>query len=139
MMIIFLIEWFYNHPSLRYGGYCLIVIIFFFPASILLAKYDNSLNEKKSKFIFLIALIFVIFFARNIVRINDEIDKYSFKPLSETFYKVESEHLRIDKKFNNLINNFVSCKNNSNECDIDLKPKMSEFLNNRYNFIYKKN
>ena len=29
MFFIFLIEWFYNHPALRYGGYCLIAILFF--------------------------------------------------------------------------------------------------------------
>ena len=34
VLIILFIEWFYNHPSLRYGGYSLIALIFFIPISI---------------------------------------------------------------------------------------------------------
>ena len=29
ILLILLFEWFYNHPALRYGGYCLIASIFF--------------------------------------------------------------------------------------------------------------
>ena len=28
IIFLLLLEWFYNHPSLRYGGYCLIALIF---------------------------------------------------------------------------------------------------------------
>ena len=40
LILILMIEWFYNHPALRYGGYSLIAAIFFLIIS--------SLKEKKS-------------------------------------------------------------------------------------------
>ena len=41
-----LIEWFLNHPSLRYGGYHLVALLFFLPVSMLLGsqKYSFSKN-----------------------------------------------------------------------------------------------
>ena len=45
-IILLFIEWFYNHPTLRYGGYCLIALLFFIPTSLLIEKYN--LNSKKS-------------------------------------------------------------------------------------------
>ena len=136
--LIFLIEWFYNHPALRYGGYCLITVLFFLPFSSLLEKYDNSLQEKKYKFIILICLVFIVFIGRNISRINDEIEKYSYMPLKETYYKVDKMHLRIDYRFKELIQNFSNCNNKQNDCDLNLKPKMKKFFNERYIFIVNK-
>ena len=139
-MIIFILslEWFYNHPALRYGGYCLITVLFFLPFSSLLEKYDNSLQEKKYKFIILICLVFIVFIGRNISRINDEIEKYSYMPLKETYYKVDKMHLRIDYRFKELIQNFSNCNNKQNDCDLNLEPKMKKFFNERYIFIVNK-
>ena len=136
--LIFLIEWFYNHPALRYGGYCLITVLFFLPFSSHLEKYDNSLQEKKYKFIILICLVFIVFIGRNISRINDEIEKYSYMPLKETYYKVDKMHFRIDYRFKELIKNFSNCNNKQNDCDLNLEPKMKKFFNERYIFIVNK-
>ena len=138
MFFIFFIEWFYNHPALRYGGYCLVTIIFFLPFSKVLEKYDNSLLENKYKFVILILLVFVIFIGRNISRIDDEIKKYSYKPLNKTYYKVENEHFRIEKRFKKLIQNFKKCNNSSIECDSTLEPQIKQLLKNRYIFIVNK-
>ena len=72
-----------------------------------LEKYDNSLKEKKYKFVILIFLVFLIFISRNISRIDDEIKKYSFKPFTQTYYKVDKVHFRIDERFKKLILNFM--------------------------------
>ena len=138
MIFIFLIEWFYNHPTLRYGGYCLIVILLFFPFTIFLQKYENSIKEKKYKFFGLILFTFLIFFVRNISRINQEIIKYSYKPITEAYYNVNNSHFRIDNKFKELIKNFQECEKNTNECNLDLQPKVNKLLKNRYIFIIKK-
>ena len=95
IIFFFFIEWFYNHPSLRYGGYCLIVILIFLPFSFVLQKYDNSIREMKHKFISVILIVFLIFFTRNIFRIQDEMTKYSYKPLTSTFYLVDETHLGL--------------------------------------------
>ena len=137
-LFLFLIEWFYNHPSLRYGGYCLVAIMFFFPFSVFLDKYDNSLKEKKYKFVCLIGIVFIIFLGRNISRIYDEMNKYSYKPIKEPYYKVSNLHFRIDDRFKELIQNFKKCDNRKIDCKADLKPQMKKFLKNRYIFITKK-
>ncbi len=138
MFFIFLIEWFYNHPALRYGGYCLIAILFFLPFSSFLDKFDNSLEEKRYKFILLIFIVFIVFVGRNISRINDEIKKYSYMPLKETYYKVDKMHLRIDNRFKELTQNFIKCNNNQNDCNPELKPDMRKFFKDRYIFIINK-
>ena len=38
ILIILLIEWFLNHPALRYGGYCIIALLFFIPVCLRLEK-----------------------------------------------------------------------------------------------------
>ena len=43
-IILLLVEWFYNHPSLRYGGFVIFALIFFIPLSHLLSKYEISQN-----------------------------------------------------------------------------------------------
>ena len=40
IIFLFLIEWFINHPSLRYGGYHLFALIFFIPLAFYLEKKD---------------------------------------------------------------------------------------------------
>ena len=135
IFFLFLIEWFLNHPALRYGGYCLIVILFFYPFSLFLQKYDNSFNEIKYKFICLILIVFLIFLTRNIMRLNDEINKYAYKPTIDTYYNVELKHFRIDKKFKNLIDNFNNCENGKDICKKDLKPRIKKIFKNNYLFV----
>ena len=49
-IIVLLIEWFINHPALRYGGYSLVAISIFIPLSLLLEKYkiQTYLIKKKT-------------------------------------------------------------------------------------------
>ena len=49
IMIILLIEWFINHPALRYGGYSLIAIILFVPFSLIFEKYKTKIYLIKKK------------------------------------------------------------------------------------------
>jgi len=78
LLILFLItlilffEWFYNHPALRYGGYHLFCIIVFIPVCYYLSQKKLLFIEKKKTIIFLICVSFVIFYLRNIERINEE-------------------------------------------------------------------
>ena len=49
LILLLFVEWFYNHPALRYGGYTLLALIFFIPVSIYLSKYkfDYFVSKKK--------------------------------------------------------------------------------------------
>ena len=102
-------EWFYNHPTLRYGGYYIIAILIFLPLSKNLSKINYELNYK-SKIFFILFLIISIFFYRNIDRINNEYVKYNYSPIKNTYYAVdEDHHLRIEKKFNSYLKFYKDC------------------------------
>ncbi len=134
-IFILLFEWFLNHPALRYGGYILIASIIFIPFSIILEKQQILFSKIKPKLKFIILLTIVIFVTRNSLRIHDEMDKYNYKPLTETFYYVDQKHFRISNLFKDLIENFDNCKNEVNICDDKLSKKVKEFYPNRYIFI----
>ena len=102
-LFILFIEWFYNHPALRYGGYSLIVAIIFIPISILLSTFSTKTKFFKKKIIVLVAITFFIFFLRNVSRINNEVEQYNFKPLSDFSFRVAEGHYRITNVFKCLI------------------------------------
>lgn len=117
LIVLFLfIEWFYNHPALRYGGYSLIVLFIAIPISNYLHSRKIELKDffKKAKIIVLIT--FVVFFVRNFDRINNEYHKYSFNPFKNSFYGTNENNFRIEKKINKILKKNMICKN---ENDID--------------------
>ena len=85
--ILFLfIEWFVNHPSLRYGGYTVIALLVFIPLCFsisLRSIYKQKLNKIV---IFLIILSFTVFFIKNVKRINAEMIKYNYQPFESPHY-----------------------------------------------------
>jgi len=125
VLLLLFIEWFYNHPSLRYGGYCLIASLLFLPSSILIKRnfnYDN--NNFKKRIYILIIIGFCIFMGRNINRINEEINLYSYKPLKKTFFLVDDKYFVIQKNFEKLIKNFDKCKIKKPQCSKELNKKV---------------
>ena len=91
LLLIFFSEWFYNHPSLRYGGYHLIALIIFIPFCLFL---ENNINLRffSEKITIILILIFVIFSARNLNRIDKEYNIYQYNIFKNPSY---------DKKFEN--------------------------------------
>tara|TARA_B110000971_G_scaffold201460_1_gene220365 strand:- start:3948 stop:5648 length:1701 start_codon:yes stop_codon:yes gene_type:complete len=71
--ITLFLEWFYNHPALRYGGYYLFCIIVFIPVCFYLNKKKLIFIKKRKEIISLILISFTIFYLRNIERINEEL------------------------------------------------------------------
>jgi len=138
LLLLFLVmlffEWFYNHPSLRYGGYTLIASIFFIIASIKFKSFVIDKNKIKKKFIYLVAFSFLIFFCRNAVRINNEILQYNFNPLKNFSFRVTNHHYRIENGINEYIQNYKNCKLRKNNCKKDMLPKIEKVFN-----IYKFN
>ena len=106
--IILFFEWFYNHPSLRYGGYSLIALILFMPFSIYISKFI-SIKYFKEKIIFLIILSLVIFTGRNINRIHNEVQKYNYNLFSSPYYYLDEVHFRVDTWVNKLLVNYQNC------------------------------
>ena len=115
-LIILLFEWFYNHPSLRYGGYPLITLLIFLPFSIILESTNlSNFIIKKNTYIVLL-LVITICLTRNVIRILDEYNKYNYIPLKEINYKVDKSYFNIQNNFEKLISNFAKCENQNSSC-----------------------
>ena len=51
VLLILFVEWFYNHPALRYGGYYIIAILIFIPLSKILSSFENTKVLKLKLFV----------------------------------------------------------------------------------------
>jgi len=60
-ILVLSLEWFINHPALRYGGYSLIALIFFIPLSIYLSKFSYSFKQIKFKTSILVVISLTFF------------------------------------------------------------------------------
>jgi hypothetical protein len=135
--ILLLLEWFYNHPALRYGGYSLIAIIFFLPTSIFLSKINLSNKNIFNRTLIIIVIVATVFLSRNVNRINNEIEKYKYQPILKTYYRLNDEHFRIQNKFDKLIINYNNCKKNNDNCSKELNNKIKKVFNNSFMFLDK--
>ena len=115
LTILLLAEWFYNHPSLRYGGYIIFALIFFIPLSYLLSKYEISKNFSY-KVITLFFLVTSIFVGRNIDRIVYEQVFYKANFKKNMFFFTDEKHFRIDDKLKNLSKIYKNCNHDIVEC-----------------------
>ena len=108
-------EWFYNHPSLRYGGYVIFALIFFIPLSHFLSKYEISKNFR-FKIIILFFLVTSIFIGRNIDRIVYEQNFYQANFKQNMFFFTDKKHFRINTKLKDLFKIYNNCNPDINTC-----------------------
>ena len=117
MLILLFVEWFYNHPALRYGGYPLIALLLFLPIAQYLSK-KNYLNFNITiRAYFLIFLTLSVFVARNFNRLHNEEEKYKYEPMKKINYHVDHSYFRIQNIFNNIIKVNKDCLNKLNYCE----------------------
>ena len=57
-----------------------------------------------------------------------------FNPITDFSFRINEGHYRIQKMIDNLVYNYLNCEINNNECNKNLKPKVSKAFN-RYMFI----
>ncbi len=133
ILILLFLEWFYFHPSLRYGGYHLIALIFFIPVSIFISKFSINKSKLKVKVYFLIILTIIIFTSRNITRIHKEYRIYDYDIIAKPFYRLEEQNFSIFNKIDNINNCTGKSKNDKcKDPNYELK-KM-----NNFNIYYRK-
>ena len=99
---IFLLEWFLNHPAMRYGGYILIAFPIILFTSTILSKFSNPFNKVKMISVFLIILILGIYNVRNFLRIAKEVSVYKYPVLDKPYFKVEKTENKIVYKDKNI-------------------------------------
>ena len=118
LIFLILLEWFYNHPSLRYGGYIIFGLVFFIPLSYLLSEYEIT-KYFKIKIILLFFLVTSIFIGRNVDRIIYEQYFYQANFKQNMFFFTDKKHFRIDNKLKDLLKiyndcnpDYIKCSNN---------------------------
>ena len=117
MLALLFVEWFYNHPALRYGGYPLIALLLFLPIAQYLSK-KNYLNFNINiRAYFLIFLTLSVFVTRNFNRLHNEEEKYKYKPMKKINYHVDNSYFRIQNIFNDIIKVNKKCLNKLNYCE----------------------
>ena len=130
ILIILLLEWFLNHPSLRYGGYVLIFLLFTIPISVLLENQKFKFREKfiSIKIFFIIGII--VFAGRNINRLNNEFEIYKYTFYKNPYYRVRDNFFYMQNKKKNFFKKPDYCKSTNTVSNINCKKK------GRYNFYY---
>jgi len=87
--LIFLLEWFLNHPAMRYGGYVLVALPFFIYFSFKLSR----IHVRKNMILTLTSIFLIItysgYIGRNLLRINKETKVYSYDIIKSPFFYIE--------------------------------------------------
>ena len=109
ILAVLLFEWFYKHPALRYGGYCLIVLVFFIPFSQLLENFTSNHKKIAKNFLLIVSITIVIFFLRNVHRIYKEIIQYNYQPIKHSSYQVTNNSFEIVNTVDKLIITLNNC------------------------------
>ena len=125
ILSLLFLEWFFHHPSLRYGGYVIIASIFF----IIYINFFKIIG-KKNRILLLIVLFFSIGMTRNIYRISKEMKQYNYNLLSNTFYLTDKYSYRVSNRIKLIDQNYYECSFNKKLCidDIILEKKFSTKL-----------
>ena len=92
ILIILFLEWFYNHPALRYGGYTIIALLAFIPLSFYFSNISLNDHEFKKKATIIIMLTLFIFVSRNFIRLKDEYNVLSYNPLLNPYYNINKKN-----------------------------------------------
>ena len=108
LLLILFVEWFVNHPALRYGGFTLIALLIFIPFSLYLEKHLKHSDHLKKNILILISISLILFFSKNVKRIMNEYEKYNYNPIKNLHYFIKDDVYY----FNNLISRVHQKTNN---------------------------
>ena len=118
-LFFYLLEWFLFHPSLRYGGYHIFILLAFIPLAIHLERYKLKWADFKKRSIILIFITLIVFLGRNINRLDKEYNVYNYNIFENMNYKFiggdkdfyfRYENLLDDKNLNHNYLNFLGKK-----------------------------
>ena len=129
--ILFLIEWFLNHPSMRYGGYILFALPIFILLSSHLEQRKFEYNKIYCRSIFLILITLTIYNLRNFDRIKKEINIYKYNIFSTPYFYVPDVKSEIITSSNGLtiykpIDNM--CWGSKTPCSYNTNIKLKKYL-----------
>jgi hypothetical protein len=131
-LFIYFFEWFYNHPSLRYGGYHLLALTFFIPTAIFFSGQDFKFANYQKKIHLLIIISIIIFTSRNIDRINNEVEGYNYDFIQSPTYRIQPDFYKLKKSKKEVFSKTDNCK-------IEIEKNKNCKIIRGYTFFYKKN
>lgn len=102
-LIFFLLEWFLNHPTLRYGGFHLFALLLFIPISIKLEKYELNWNLYLKRSLILIVVVLIVFIGRNSLRLYKEYNVYNYNIFKNLNFKFIGGDENFYLRYNNQI------------------------------------
>ena len=105
-LLFLFLEWFINHPTLRYGGYTFFALIFFIPISNFLEQRLHFHEKLVKQINILIIIAFSIFVIKNISRLQYENDKYQYNVLMNPYFGIEKKNFHFQKIFSKLNFNY---------------------------------
>ena len=97
-----------------------------------LELFDNNLDKIKKKFQILILITILIFLSRNLSRIFYEIEFYSYKPLTGTYYMFDNNYFDIPERLKNKIDIYNTCQITNNVCSFKDNIEIKKIF---YNYI----
>ena len=103
-IFLFCLEWFLNHPALRYGGYTILALLAFIPMSIYLSNFNHAFKVFSKKFQFIILLSIIIFVSKNAIRINSENLKYGYEVFNKPYFYLNKSAFRTDIQIKEILN-----------------------------------
>ncbi len=127
----FFVEWFLNHPSMRYGGFVLVGLPILYFVSSQMEGFRISKKNIYNLSIFFIILSLVIFNLRNLIRIDKEIKVYGYQPIQSPFFlmeKVSSEVIYDNGEFKIFTPVGNSCWASKTPCSYNTNLKLKNYL-----------
>ena len=103
-IFLFCLEWFLNHPALRYGGYTILALLAFIPMSFYLSNFNHVFKVFSKKFQFIILLSVIIFVSKNAIRINSENLKYGYEVFNKPYFYLNKSAFRTDIQIKEILN-----------------------------------
>ena len=131
ILILLLVEWFWNHPALRYGGFVLVFLIMTFPFAVLFSKQNFIYKKKYLQIKLILLIIFIVFSGRNINRLINEHNIYNYNFLKNPNYLIDSNFYTMKNTKKKLFKFPKDCNKNNSLDNI----KCRKIL--KYNFYYK--
>lgn len=104
-LIFYTVEWFINHPTLRYGGYHLFALLLFIPLILRLENYEINWDFYFKRAIILILITSIIFIGRNVLRLQKEYKVYDYNIFKNTNFKFTGGNLNFYLRYNEIIKN----------------------------------
>ena len=131
ILILLLIEWFWNHPALRYGGFVLVFLIMTFPFAILFKNQKFTFKKKLFQIKLILLIIFIVFSFRNVNRLINEYNIYNYNLLKNPNYSIDRDYYTMQNAKKKLFKDLSKCEENNSLGKIRCKKIFN------YNFYYK--